>query len=77
MDAEADTLFQRGWLPDIVPSSSSSIISKNNMEFNTQHHNMMEGASPTTRLLKLRSLRKVDDRDSYTKKNKCQLPSRF
>lgn len=33
-DAEADQLFQRGWLPSIIPTSSYQITTKNDLDFN-------------------------------------------
>jgi hypothetical protein len=34
-EAEADLLFQRGWLPDIIPKSSRDIVTKNDLDINT------------------------------------------
>ena len=34
-DAKADRLFERGWLPDIIPASSSDIQLRNNLDINT------------------------------------------
>ena len=33
-DAEADKLFQRGWLPSIIPKSSYDITTKNDLDIN-------------------------------------------
>ena len=33
--AEADKLFERGWLPRIIPKSSKNIKTKNNLDLNT------------------------------------------
>jgi hypothetical protein len=33
-DAEADALFERGWLPAIIPSSSREIVMKNDLDLN-------------------------------------------
>jgi hypothetical protein len=33
-DAEADRLFQRGWLPNIIPQSSYDITTKNDLDIN-------------------------------------------
>ena len=33
-DAEADKLFQRGWLPSIIPKSSYDIRTKNDLDIN-------------------------------------------
>lgn len=33
-DAEADRLFQRGWLPCIIPQSSRDITTKNDLDIN-------------------------------------------
>jgi hypothetical protein len=33
-DAEADRLFQRGWLPSIIPQSSYDITTKNDLDIN-------------------------------------------
>ncbi len=33
-DARADSLFQRGWLPDILPPSSHSIHTSNDLDLN-------------------------------------------
>lgn len=33
-DAEADKLFQRGWLPSIIPQSSYGITTKNDLDIN-------------------------------------------
>ncbi len=33
-DAEADGLFERGWLPTIIPVSSRDITTKNNLDLN-------------------------------------------
>jgi hypothetical protein len=33
-DAEADKLFQRGWLPSIIPESSYDITTKNDLDIN-------------------------------------------
>ena len=34
VDAEADRLFERGWLPDFIPRSSRSITMTNNLDLN-------------------------------------------
>ncbi|MGK0186065.1 MAG: hypothetical protein ACI9R3_001848 [Verrucomicrobiales bacterium] len=34
-EAESDQLFQRGWLPDIIPESSADIVTKNDLDQNT------------------------------------------
>lgn len=34
-DAKADRLFERGWLPSIIPSSSSKIEVSSNLDINT------------------------------------------
>lgn len=34
-EAEADSLFERGWLPNIIPQSSHDIVTKNNLDVNT------------------------------------------
>jgi hypothetical protein len=34
-DANADRLFERGWLPSIIPASSSDIELSNNLDINT------------------------------------------
>lgn len=34
-EAEADSLFQRGWLPAIIPASSRDIVTKNDLDINT------------------------------------------
>jgi hypothetical protein len=34
-DARADRLFERGWLPDILPLTSRSIRTSNNLDLNT------------------------------------------
>ncbi len=34
-DAVADLLFERGWLPDIIPPSSREIVTKNDLDLNT------------------------------------------
>jgi hypothetical protein len=34
-DARADNLFERGWLPDILPESSIDIQTINNLDINT------------------------------------------
>jgi len=34
-DARDDRLFDRGWLPDILPASSSKIRTENNLDLNT------------------------------------------
>lgn len=34
-EAEADRLFERGWLPEIIPNSSSQIVTRNNLDLNT------------------------------------------
>ncbi len=36
-DAVADTLFERGWLPDIIPASSRDILTVNDLDLNTSH----------------------------------------
>src|SRR5690606_14748458 len=33
-DAEADLLFARGWLPEIIPDSSRGIVTKNDLDLN-------------------------------------------
>jgi hypothetical protein len=33
-EAEADKLFQRGWLPSIIPQSSCEITTKNDLDIN-------------------------------------------
>ena len=33
-EAEADSLFQRGWLPSIIPQSSSDIQTQNDLDIN-------------------------------------------
>ena len=33
-DAEAKSLFERGWLPNIIPTSSRQIAVKNNLDLN-------------------------------------------
>jgi hypothetical protein len=35
VDARADSLFQRGWLPDILPPSSHDIRTSNDLDLNT------------------------------------------
>ena len=32
--AEADSLFERGWLPDIIPASSRDITTNNDLDLN-------------------------------------------
>jgi hypothetical protein len=34
-DAKADRLFERGWLPDILPASATDIQTVNNLDINT------------------------------------------
>lgn len=34
-EAEADSLFERGWLPNIIPQSSRAIVTKNDLDINT------------------------------------------
>jgi hypothetical protein len=34
-EAEAASLFERGWLPDIIPVSSSEITTRNDLDLNT------------------------------------------
>lgn len=34
LDAEADRLFDRGWLPNIIPVSAKNIITSNNLDIN-------------------------------------------
>jgi hypothetical protein len=34
-DAQGEELFGRGWLPDILPASSHSIRTENNLDLNT------------------------------------------
>ncbi len=34
-DAVSDRLFERGWLPEIIPSSSFNIITQNDLDSNT------------------------------------------
>lgn len=34
-NAEASRLFQRGWLPAIIPESSFNIVTRNNLDINT------------------------------------------
>ena len=36
-EAEADNLFDRGWLPEIVPPSSKSITMTNDLDLNTSN----------------------------------------
>jgi hypothetical protein len=33
-DARADRLFERGWLPDMLPPSASDIVTVNNLDLN-------------------------------------------
>lgn len=33
--AEADRLFERGWLPEIIPNSSRKIVTRNDLDLNT------------------------------------------
>ena len=33
-EAEADSLFERGWLPDIIPASSRDITTNNDLDLN-------------------------------------------
>jgi len=34
-EARVDALFERGWLPDVLPPSASEILMKNNLDLNT------------------------------------------
>ena len=34
-DAEKDRLFDKGWLPAIIPRSSSNIVTRNDLDLNT------------------------------------------
>ena len=34
-EAEADQLFERGWLPRVIPASSTGIVTRNNLDHNT------------------------------------------
>ncbi|MDR6674576.1 hypothetical protein [Xanthomonas sp. 1678] len=34
-DARADRLFERGWLPDVLPTSTVRIRTSNNLDLNT------------------------------------------
>ncbi len=34
-EARADSLFERGWLPDFLPSSSIDIVTRNNLDLGT------------------------------------------
>jgi hypothetical protein len=34
-DALSNNLFQRGWLPEIIPKSSTNITTSNNLDLNT------------------------------------------
>ncbi|MFA6241616.1 MAG: hypothetical protein WC655_11830 [Candidatus Hydrogenedentales bacterium] len=34
-DAEAESLFARGWLPDFLPASSTDIVTHNDLDINT------------------------------------------
>lgn len=36
-DAFADSLFARGWLPQIIPESAARIVTSNNLDINTSH----------------------------------------
>ena len=37
--AEADDLFQRGWLPSFIPASARDITTSNNLDINTSEGN--------------------------------------
>ncbi len=36
-EAEADSLFERGWLPSIVPDSARDIVTRNNLDLNVSN----------------------------------------
>lgn len=48
VEAREDKLFQRGWLPDILPTSTTNISVNNNLDLNTStgHFNLRPADAP-------------------------------
>jgi uncharacterized membrane-anchored protein len=63
-DAEADRLFDRGWLPSIIPPSSNKITTKNDLDLNISEGEFYFDLSDTTEFI--RHLSASDGSSSYT-----------
>ena len=46
-EAKADSIFERGWLPEFIPFSSRKIITKNNLDINTSNGEFYISAEDT------------------------------
>ena len=65
--ARAESLFERGWLPDILPESTSSIVCRNDLDINTSEGIFTIDTADTNEFTaKLRECRKsAIDVDEY------------
>jgi len=50
--AEADRLFERGWLPDLIPMSVSEITTSNNLDTNTSEGKFQYNPNETKEFLR-------------------------
>jgi uncharacterized membrane-anchored protein len=63
-EAEAERLFDRGWLPSIIPRSSNKITTRNDLDLNISEGEFYFDPSDTTEFI--RHLSAIDGSSSYT-----------
>jgi hypothetical protein len=61
-EAAADSLFQRGWLPDIIPTSATDIVTINDLDLNVSHGEFRYDSADTAAFLE--RLRPLPSRDA-------------
>lgn len=60
-EAEADRLFERGWLPSIIPPSSRGIVTRNDLDLNLSEGEFRFDRNEKTAFLK--RLRRAPEED--------------
>ena len=65
VEAEADRLFERGWLPKIIPASSRHIVTKNNVDLNISSGEFFFSERDLTKFLSRLSRRGDLDAGAY------------
>ncbi|MDH3242811.1 MAG: hypothetical protein OEO83_19320 [Alphaproteobacteria bacterium] len=69
--AMEDNLFDRGWLPELIPSSATSIVTNNNLDLNISHVEFRYDPADTDSFLG--NLRPYRDRNSPTVEYKARV----
>ncbi len=64
-DAQNDRLFERGWLPEIIPQSSNRIVTKNDLDLNRSSGEFYFDESDLTEFLSHLTRKTSEDENEY------------